>query len=130
MNREVFEQYIHEAILAVPEQIRRRIENVAFVVEDDARPARMKERQIKARGVLLGLYEGIPLHKRSAGYSGVLPDKITIFKHVIEHLAGPYPENVRKLVHEVVHHEIAHYFGFDEGKVRAWEKKRRKTGQD
>ena len=31
----------------------------------------------------MGLYEGIPLTKRGAGYTFVLPDKITLFKHAI-----------------------------------------------
>jgi predicted Zn-dependent protease with MMP-like domain len=29
---------------------------------------------------LLGLYQGVPLTRRTSSYSGALPDKITIFR--------------------------------------------------
>lgn len=113
MDAEQFESYITEAINMVPAHIRRRIENVAFVVDD------------QRHGNLLGLYHGIPLPKRGQGYSAVLPDKITIYQAAIEEHAGLVPSAIRKLTIETVHHEIAHYFGFDEAKVREWEHRRR-----
>ncbi len=127
VNNEQFEHYISEAILALPERLRKRIENVAFVVEDDERPSKNNERLIKSQGVLLGLYQGVPLTRRSQGYSLVLPDKITIFKRPIEMLGGNNEERTRQIIHEVVHHEIGHYFGMDEQRVRAWEKKKRRS---
>lgn len=126
MNNELFEKYISEAIVAVPKHLRAKIKNLAFVVEEEIRPARARERKIRMHSLLLGLYEGVPLPRRSGYYSGVLPDKITIFKKPIIQLAGPDEENIRGLVHEVVHHEIAHYFGMNETKVRNWEKTRHK----
>jgi predicted Zn-dependent protease with MMP-like domain len=52
--------------------------NVEIVVEDeppDGQP-------------LLGLYRGVPLPRRSSTYSGVLPDKISIFGGPITRLAA------------------------------------------
>ncbi len=113
MNRQTFEGYITEAVSLVPVHIRARIENVAFVIDDER------------TGRLFGLYHGIPLTRRGQGYSGVLPDKITIYRRTIENAGGGDPAAVRKLVIDTVHHEIAHYFGFSETKVRRWEKHRR-----
>lgn len=113
MQLEEFEAAINDAISLVPEHIRRGMNNVAFVVDDHQ------------QGNLLGLYHGIPLPQRGQGYSGVLPDKITIYQRAIEAVAGGDDERVKKLVIETVHHEIAHYFGFTEVKVRQWEKKHR-----
>jgi len=127
MKRDQFEKYIHEAIEVVPERIREKILNLVFIIEDDPRSARDTERSITSRGILLGLYQGIPLPSRGMNYSGVLPDKITLFQQAIEEVAGDDPGNVRKLVHEVVHHEIAHYFSMNEAEVRAWERKRKKN---
>lgn len=124
MTREQCELYIHEALERIPPPVRERIENVAFVIEDEPRHARQTEREIKSHGILLGLYQGVPLPARSAYYSGVLPDKITIFKDAIEQVAGPYPERIRQQVHEVVFHEVAHYLGMDETAVRRWERRR------
>lgn len=126
MKRELFERHIDEAIQKVPKVVRDKIHNVAFVLEDDVRKARTREREITARGMLLGLYEGIPLPARSAYYSAVLPDKITLFKNAIERVAGPETEAIRRLIHDVVHHEIGHYLGMDEQHVRRWERKRKR----
>lgn len=129
MDKSLFEKYINEAVLSLPANLREKIENLAFVLEDEPRPASLQEQGIKYRGLLLGLYQGIPLSRRSRGYSGVLPDKITLFKKPIETLAGPEEEKIRKLIHQVVYHEIGHYFGFNELKVREWEKNREKGGR-
>lgn len=125
MTHQQFEKYIKEAVLEVPQHLREKIENLAFVLEDEIRPAILKERKIRFQGTLLGLYQGVPLSGRGPRYGSVLPDKITIFKRPIEQLVGPNEENIRKLIREVVHHEIGHYFGMSEAKVREWEKKRR-----
>ncbi|MFH1235746.1 MAG: metallopeptidase family protein [Parcubacteria group bacterium] len=126
MDREQFEQYITEAINEVPERLREKITNVAFVIEDDVRAARTTEYEVKTRGTLLGLYQGIPLSRRGVNYGSVLPDKITLFKNAIERVAGADEQRIRKLVRDVVHHEIGHYFGIDEHGVRKLERKRRK----
>ncbi|MFA5134290.1 MAG: metallopeptidase family protein [Patescibacteria group bacterium] len=126
MKLEQFEQYVREAIAEVPVAVRGQMSNVAFVVENSVRAARQTERQIRSRGLLLGLYEGVPLPGRSAYYSGVLPDKITLFKRSIEQIAGSDPSSVRQLIREVVHHEIGHYLGMNEREVRAWERRRRR----
>lgn len=120
MKRELFEQLVDDAVMSIPKRIRDRIENVAFVVEDDPRDARATERAVRSKGVLLGLYQGVPLGKRGPYYSGVLPDKITIFKTAIERVAKD-DAGIQQLVREVVHHEIAHFLGMNESEVRAWE---------
>lgn len=107
----MFETYIAEALDMIPKRIRQKMENVAFLVEP-GHPS----------GRLLGLYRGIPVTKRyKHSYSGVLPDTITIFQAPIEIQAGADPAAVRHLVHQVVHHEVGHYFGFSEAEVRQWE---------
>jgi Zincin-like metallopeptidase len=63
-----FEQGVEDALEALPADLRRFMSNVAIVVEQEP-PAGMP---------LLGLYQGLPLTKRGAGYTGVVPDKITI----------------------------------------------------
>jgi len=125
MQRELFEKYVMEAVNRVPKTVRNKIINVGFVVEDNIRSARNTERQIKSRGILLGLYQGVPLPKRSGYYSGALPDKITLFKNAIERVAGPDIQKIRQLIHSVVHHEIGHYLGMNEKEVRVWEKRRK-----
>ncbi len=125
MEIDEFERQIQQAILAVPERFRAKMQNVAFVVEPGIRPATTNEHGILRRGVLLGLYQGVPYGRRGPWYSGVLPDKITIFQEPIERLAGGDPDRVTEIVASTVHHEIAHYFGMNETEVRKWEHDRR-----
>ncbi len=129
MKRTNFEQLLRDAIMALPEQGRKAMNNVAFVVEGEARHKKAKEIGIKVSEVLLGLYEGIPKTKRGTGYFGVLPDKITIFQKPIEKLGNGETEEIKKLVREVIWHEVGHHLGFDEKGIRALEAKKRIIGR-
>ena len=125
MELPAFEQLVHEAIANVPEELRAKIENVVFVIEEDSRPPGWREQGIVVHQYLLGLYQGGPLTKRGINSSLVPPDKITIFQKPIEELGGT-SDGIQKLVYEVVHHEIGHYFGFDEPSIRRLEAQRKK----
>lgn len=111
MTRQELERYIREALEALPPGIKRALENVAFVVEDEP----------EGRD-LLGLYHGVPRTKRGAGYSMVLPDKITIYKRMIEDEAKNL-EDLPALVRRVVWHEIGHHLGYEEREIRRLERK-------
>lgn len=130
MDLSTFEHHIREAFSAIPPDLREKIHNVAFVVEVQERSVHGPGHDIRLHRVLLGLYEGVPLLRRSAGYTNVLPDKITIFMAPIVALGHGDPAEIRKIVHEVVHHEVGHYFGMGEAEVRAWERQRKQRGGD
>jgi predicted Zn-dependent protease with MMP-like domain len=55
--------------------------------------------------------------------SFVMPDRITIFQGPHERLASS-PEHLVRLVEDTVWHEVAHFFGMDETRVRAAERRR------
>jgi predicted Zn-dependent protease with MMP-like domain len=122
MNREQFEELVKEGIDAIPERFLQKLDNVDIVIEDEPSEERMKKMRLGKNSKLFGLYEGIPQTKRGY-YSGVLPDKITIFKKPIEEVAFS-EEQVKEIVKKTVWHEIAHHFGMDEERVRKAEKKR------
>jgi predicted Zn-dependent protease with MMP-like domain len=102
-----FETLVEEAIASVPEPLARFMENVGVVVDEQAPPWQS----------VLGLYQGIPLTRRSSAYSGALPDKITIFRQPIERVYGTEPERLRAGVRHVVVHEIAHHFGISDERL-------------
>lgn len=115
MERAVFETYINEAIADLPEKIRTHLNDVAIVVEDV--PATRR-----TRGLLLGLYEGIPLTAWGRGFAEKPPDKITLFKENIEAVANT-PEDIPHIIRETLWHELAHYFGFDHDHIHTMEKR-------
>ena len=126
MDLNEFETLVRRAIQDVPKRFLDRMDNVAFVVEPSHRPAINSEIKILRGGKLLGLYQGVPYGKRGPWYSGVLPDKITLFQDTIEEVAGGDPARIEKTVIATVEHEIAHYFGMNEAEVRKWERSRKK----
>ncbi|HEY6575572.1 MAG TPA: metallopeptidase family protein [Mycobacterium sp.] len=104
---DLFDEAIDEALRSLPADLRAAISNVEIVVEDeppDGQP-------------LLGLYRGVPLPKRTSTYSGVLPDKISIFGGPITRLAAGDADRIRREVKHVVLHEIAHHFGISDERL-------------
>ena len=124
MKRDEFEKLVSEGIDLIPPSFQKKLDNVAVVVADKPTKTQLKKLRVPKRGLLLGLYEGIPQAKRSYYYAA-LPDKITIFQEPIETDAGEDPEKIRQIVRGTVYHEIGHHFGFDEPGIRRVERKRR-----
>ena len=108
-----FEGVVESALRNIPWRFRRRMKNVAIIVEQEP-----------PRPGLLGLYQGRPLASRSVFEGFALPDKITIFQGPHERLSHTRGE-LEQMVADTVWHEIAHHFGMDEQRVRRAERKRK-----
>ena len=121
--RNKFKQIVSDGIAAIPLKFLKKLSNVAIVIEK--RPTQAQENKLHLRQglTLFGLYEGVSQTRRGTGYSGVLPDKITIFQESIE-TVGRDGEDVKEIVRNTVWHEIAHHFGMDERRVREAEARR------
>ncbi len=112
-----FEQWVDEAIAGLPVYFRERMDNVAIAVEDWADRETLRVAGIRRPDELLGFYHGIPLTKRSSGYMLVTPDKISIYRQPIL-LQCRTLQQAQALTHRVVRHEVAHYFGIDDDRLR------------
>ncbi len=104
---ELFEEYAREAIESLPEELRSSMSNVDVVVDEEP----------PAGEPLLGLYQGVPLTRRSSQYGGVLPDKITIYRGPLLRLYGADADRLRREVRRVVLHEVAHHFGISDERL-------------
>ena len=102
-----FEQVVQDALNSLPPELSARVSNVEVVVEDEPPPGQR----------LLGLYQGVPLTRRGSGYSGALPDKITIYRGPLERLYGHDPELLGNQIRRVVLHEVAHHFGISDERL-------------
>jgi predicted Zn-dependent protease with MMP-like domain len=102
-----FMETIEDALDSLPPDLREFMSNVAIVVDEEP-PAGTR---------LLGLYQGFPLTRRSSGYSGVAPDKITIYRGPLERLYGADPRRLRREIRRVVLHEVAHHFGISDERL-------------
>jgi predicted Zn-dependent protease with MMP-like domain len=115
VSRSEFERMVGDALDEIPDALADELQNVAVMVEDWPSPAQLAS--VGEGGELLGLYEGVPLTERGPlSYSGVAPDRITIFQ-------GPLSRRARDLhdlaeqVRVTVLHEVGHYFGMDDGRL-------------
>ena len=108
MDAERFEELVGEALDSIPEELARRMENVAVFVQDRSR----------VRG-LLGLYQGVPLTARGNHYGigGGSPDRITIFREPILARCRTDADVVQQ-VRVTVIHEVGHHFGIDDARLR------------
>ncbi len=109
-----FYELVERALGGLPPEFSRLLDNVAIVVDDwpDYSTPLVSDGPGET---LYGLYEGVPLTERGAGYYGVLPDKITIFRGPLER--DFEADELEEQVRITVVHEIAHYFGFDEERL-------------
>lgn len=117
-----FEKIVANAIDAIPEHYTEHMDNVGFVIEDEPNEDQRQRLHLHNGQALYGLYEGIPLTQRNSAYSGVLPDKITIFRGPI--LWQAEDENhLQALVKNTVWHEVAHHFGLNHTRIDELENK-------
>ena len=106
VDPERFEVMVSEALDGIPVELGKLMSNVAVTVQHDGGPAG-----------LLGLYQGIPLTRRSPFYAGSLPDRITIFRRAICAVCASEAEVVER-VRQTVIHEVGHHFGIGDARLR------------
>ncbi len=108
---------VSEAIEGLPEEFLQRLENVAVMVEDMPRPEHYRDAKRGRNVMLLGLYHGVPLTKRSPFAPLEYPDEITIFQKPLESICQS-KEQLVKEIRRTVLHEIAHHFGISDPRLR------------
>ncbi len=108
------------ALKRLPKFFKKKMKNVDVVVEDQVSRELLLEMGLRSPFELLGLYQGVPLDRRGFYYGNVLPDKITLFQIPIESICKTR-EEIEEKVKEVVIHEVGHYFGLDDERLRELE---------
>ena len=106
VDPERFEMMVSEALDGIPVELGELMSNVAVTVQHETGP----------RG-LLGLYQGVPLTRRSRTYAGVLPDRITIYRRAICAICTSDAEVVEQVRRTVIH-EVGHHFGIGDARLR------------
>jgi predicted Zn-dependent protease with MMP-like domain len=125
MSPNEFDKLVSAAYARIPARFRKRMKNIAMMVESEPTLHQLARSRVSPGSTLLGLYEGRPLTKRSVFEPFAMPDRITIFQGPHERLAQT-PEHLARMVEDTVWHEVAHYFGLNEFEVRRAERRRRR----
>lgn len=111
-----FDALITRAMDELPQEYIKGLDNVAIVYADWPDERQAKKSGLRKHDLLLGLYEGIPLPARGAGYNLVLPDKITLFKQSILRVVRDEDELFEQ-IKRTLWHEIAHYYGLGHDRI-------------
>ena len=123
MRREQFTELVAEALDSLPKEFRRRMKNVAVLVEDV--PAEQRERdrsgtprpRSQPRTLILGHFIGRPTTVKSVFDVAAGPDHVILYQKNIEAVCRTDDE-IREQVRITVMHEVGHYFGMSEEQLR------------
>jgi len=113
VSRAYFDKLVEKALEGLPEEFRKYFVNITVIVEDH--PAREDRRLAGSKGLLLGLFRGVP-HTRKGGFFDIpypMPDKIILFQRNIESLCSSEKELIKQITETLIH-EVGHYFGLSE----------------
>jgi predicted Zn-dependent protease with MMP-like domain len=113
VSKPLFGQLVEEALDELPPQFAEFLEQVPIEVRQQPTAAQLDSVGLRGQGLLLGLYQGRPLTRRSVEDSGRMPDVIYIFQDSIERVSNSERQLVEQ-VRKTVLHEIGHHFGMNE----------------
>ena len=116
MKREHFVKVVEEALDSLPQEFRSRIRNVAVLIEDMP-PNQPTPQSGQQRGLLLGLFHGVPTTKKTIFALPAGPDYIVLYQKNIEAVSSS-EAGVREQIRLTVIHELGHYFGMDENQLK------------
>jgi predicted Zn-dependent protease with MMP-like domain len=124
MEREKFVKLLEEALGGLPAEFRKRIHNVAVLVEN-VPPEQRSRRGSRNTGtvdsddaedLLLGVFEGVPATEKSLFALPGGPDRIVLYQKNIEAVCSNEDE-IREEIRLTVVHELGHYFGMSEAQL-------------
>jgi predicted Zn-dependent protease with MMP-like domain len=113
---EQFDALITRAMDELPQEYIRGLQNVAIVMADEPDDVQRAKSKLMPGHLLLGLYEGVPLTRRTGNEAGLLPDKITLFKYAIL-MVSRDEAALFEQIKRTLWHEIAHYYGLDHDRI-------------
>ena len=115
------EAIARRALLSLPEPFAGHLRDVVLLIEEFADDETLDAMGIEDPFDLTGIYEGIPLTERSVDQSGILPDKIRLFRRpILDEWAGG-EDTLEHLIAHVLVHEVGHHFGLSDADMHALE---------
>jgi predicted Zn-dependent protease with MMP-like domain len=106
----------------LPSPFRESLNDIVLLVEEVADPDTTRRLALRHPMQLSGLYQGVPLNHQSISQSGILPERITLYRQPIlaEWQSGPF--SLDQIVSHIVIHEVGHHFGFSDDDMHALER--------
>jgi predicted Zn-dependent protease with MMP-like domain len=111
LTEQRFMEIVADALDSLPQEFRRRMKNVAVLVEDYP-PEPPSPGQL-----ILGHFIGVPATKKSVFDGPMMPDRVVLYQRNIEAVCGT-EEEIEHQIRMTVIHEVGHYFGLSEDELR------------
>jgi len=114
MTQEEFIILVEKVLDALPQEIHRKLDNLAVVVED-LPVGQLPPEEGTGKALVMGAFMGVPLTARGAGEKPYFygPDRIVLFQKNIEAVCDSEIE-IRREIRQTLLHELGHYFGMSE----------------
>ena len=110
------------SLASIPDRFTQHARRIAIVVEEMADDETLDAMGIESGYDLTGLYRGIPMHLAMASEPAHEPDMILLYREPILLEWIETGEDLAKLVHNVLVHELAHHFGFTDADIAELER--------
>lgn len=108
-------------IARLPAEFRVHLGDVVFAIEEFADEETLAELGIEHPLDLSGLYHGRPIGEKSSMDTGVMPDRICLYRRAILEEWIETGVRLDDLVAHVTIHEIGHHFGLSDDDMHALE---------
>ncbi|HEX5257799.1 MAG TPA: metallopeptidase family protein [Sphingomicrobium sp.] len=105
----------------LPSPFAESLDEVVLLIEEVASAETARSLGLNHPMQLSGLYQGVPLNRQSVQQSGMLPERITLYRRPILAEWGSTRVSLQELVSHVVIHEVGHHFGFSDDDMHALE---------
>lgn len=105
----------------LPSPFAESLEDVVLLIEEVAGESTARRLGLRHPMQLSGLYEGVPLNRQSIQQSGMLPERITLYRRPIIAEWQSTRVSLEQLVSHIVIHEVGHHFGFSDDDMHALE---------
>jgi len=116
ISRDQFARLTEEAIASLPKQFAPYMENVTVEVRDLPPAELLDSLSLAGDKMLLGVYRGVPITKKSIRSPVDWPGRVLIFQRNIEAACTGRSQIVR-MIRKTVLHEVGHHFGLDEANL-------------
>ena len=121
-NADDIAELAERAFAAIPQRLAAHVHGVGIAVEEMPDDATLDDLGIESAWDLTGLYHGTPLTERSVSDIARPPDLIFLYRQPILLEWVETGEDLYRLVRNVLVHEIAHHFGFNDTAIEALER--------
>ena len=105
----------------LPSPFAESLDDIVLLIEEVASPDTARSLGLNHPMQLSGLYQGVPLNHQSVQQSGMLPERITLYRRPILAEWQSTRFSLEQLVSHIVIHEVGHHFGFSDDDMHALE---------